>query len=271
MPSRAIVSRNQVFSRLLAVLAVMAFGTLAAVTIVRRNDSPIRTPRTPVHMLERSAPHGTPQSAAPTPRLDAPDERHGIADGVADAARQFAIQFVTPELKFPEKALFPDDSISLERVTMMTSSTGDRIEHWQVDGEVESKNDHGLSVRSRWRIMIGRVDDTFFPVVVSLEGFPVYQMRGHVAMLQDARRADWQRKTAQAEAKKTKELAENRAVWQANAAAKPAEQKAREALKLAVDLLDAGRQEPAHRRLREIIEKFPETSAAAEAEKLLEP
>ncbi|HEY3963318.1 MAG TPA: hypothetical protein VGM05_02095 [Planctomycetaceae bacterium] len=264
------MSRNQVFGRLLAALAVMGFVTLIAVTMVRRSDSPIRTPRTPVRMVDRSTPGGTAQSAAPTPRLDAPDERHGIDDGVADAARQFAIQFVTPELKFPETAQFPEDSIYLEPVTMMNLSTGDRIEHWQVDGEVESKNDHGLFVRSRWRIMIGRVDDKFFPVVVSLEGFPVYQMRGHVAMLQDARRADVQRKTAQVDAKNAKELAENRALWQSNAAAKPAERKAREALKLAVDLLDAGRHEPAHRRLQEIIERYPDTSAAAEAEKLLE-
>jgi TolA-binding protein len=40
-------------------------------------------------------------------------------------------------------------------------------------------------------------------------------------------------------------------------------------LKLAVDLLAAGQRQPAHRRLREILSKYPGTSAADEAEKLL--
>jgi hypothetical protein len=210
------------------------------------------------------------QPASPAPRLDAPDERQGIDDGVIEAARQFAIQFVTPALKYPDSASFPETPIRLERFALMNNSTGDTIEHWYVDGLVDSENDYGKRIASRWRIMVGRVDDKFFPVVVSLEGLPVYQMQGHVAMLQDARRADLERKTAQADAKKARELAANRAAWQANAAAKPTEQKAREALKMAVDLLEAGRREPADRRLREIIEKYAGSSAAAEAEKLLE-
>jgi hypothetical protein len=176
---------------------------------------------------------------------------------------------VTPELKFPESAEVPESPIRVEKFGVMDYSTGNAIEHWYVDGVVRSKNDYGVPVYSRWRIMIGRADDKFFPVVVSLEGAPVYQMQGHVAMLQDARRDNQQRQTAEAEAKKARELAAARAVWQANAEAKPVEQKAREALKMAVDLLEAGRREPAHRRLREIVEKYPDTSAAAEAEVLL--
>jgi TolA-binding protein len=94
-------------------------------------------------------------------------------------------------------------------------------------------------------------------------------MQGHVEMLQDARKAEFEAQAAREKDKKEKELAANRAVWQANAAAKPAEQKAREALKLAVGLLEAGQRQPAHRRLRELIEKYPGTIAAAEAEELL--
>lgn len=257
--------------RLTVVAAVFLLVTSAAVILVRRNDSAIQNSRLQERTTVGSTAAAAARSATQTPRLAAPDERQGIDDGVAEAARQFAIQFVTPELKYPESALFPESSIRLERYALMNFSTGNRIEHWYVDGAVDSRNDYGVQVGSRWRIMIGRVDDKFFPVVVTLEGLPVYQMRGHVAMLQDARLAEAQQKAALAEANKAEELAENRAAWQASAAAKPAEQKAREALKLALALLDAGRIEPAHRRLREIIEKFPDTAAAAEAEQMLNP
>jgi TolA-binding protein len=94
-------------------------------------------------------------------------------------------------------------------------------------------------------------------------------MRGHVEMLAEARRAAWQQVEAQAAAQKATELAANRAVWQAIDAAKPAEEKARAALKLAIDLLSAGREEPARRRLQDVIDKFPGTGAAAQAEELL--
>jgi TolA-binding protein len=76
-------------------------------------------------------------------------------------------------------------------------------------------------------------------------------------------------KKAKEAAKRAKELPAKRAAWQAQEEAKSAEQKAQEALRLAIDLLEADRREPAHRRLREIIEKYPDTKAAAEARSLL--
>lgn len=262
------MDRKQVAVRLAVAISAVAIVAVATVLIVRRSNSAIRAPRPEQRVFPGSV--GAGDVASTAPRLDAPVERRGIDDGVADAARKFAIQFVTPELKFPQSASFPESSIRLERFGMMNNSTGDTIEHWYVDGAVDAINDYGVQVRSWWRIMIGREADTFFPVVVSLEGAPVYQMSGHVAMLQDARRDNQQRKTDEANAKKAKELAANRAVWQANAAAKPAEQKAREELKLAVDLLESGRREPAVRRLQAIIEKYPDTSAAGEAQVLLD-
>lgn len=254
-------NRKRRLARSLGAIAVAASVVLAMIALARRSDSAVRPAGT------RSDKAGS--VSTPTPRLAAPEERKGVNDGVVDAARQFAVQFVTPELKYPASAGFPESSIRFERFVLMNFSTGDRIEHWFVDGGVDSKNDYGVVVRSRWRVMLGRSNDLFFPVVVSLEGHPVYQMRGHVEMLQDARRADQQQKEAQAAAKKATDLAVNRALWQANAAAKPDEQKASEALKMARDLLEAGRNEPARRRLQEIVEKFPGTSAAAEAEELL--
>jgi len=76
-------------------------------------------------------------------------------------------------------------------------------------------------------------------------------------------------KKAKEAAKRAKELPSKRAAWQAQEEAKSAEQKAEEALRLAIDLLEADRREPAHRRLREIIEKYPDTKAAAKAQSLL--
>jgi TolA-binding protein len=74
---------------------------------------------------------------------------------------------------------------------------------------------------------------------------------------------------AQASAQKTLQLAASRAAWKALEESKPAEEKAEAALKLAQSLLDAGRTEPARKRLQELIEKFPGTRAAAKAEELL--
>ena len=80
--------------------------------------------------------------------------------------------------------------------------------------------------------------------------------------------AERDKKAKEAE-KRAKELPSKRAAWQAQEEAKSAEQKAQESLRLAIDLLEADRREPAHRRLREIIEKYPDTKAAAEARSLL--
>jgi len=90
-----------------------------------------------------------------------------------------------------------------------------------------------------------------------------------VEMLAEARDAAWTQRKAKAAEKKASDLAASRAVWKAIDAARPAEEKAGAALKLAVSLLAAGREEPARRRLQEVIDKFPGTIAAAEAEALL--
>jgi len=202
-------------------------------------------------------------------RLDAPREDDNIDLGVVDAARQFAIKLVTSNLKVPESAEFAENAIRFERLALLNQTTGGKIEHWYVDGAVDSRNDYGVIVRSGWRILLARADDAFFPIMAQLGDFEIYRMRGHVEMLAEGRREAWQEREAQAAAQKATELAANRAVWQAIDKARPAEEKARAALKLAIDLLAAGREEPARRRLQEVIDKFPDTNAAGEAEELL--
>jgi len=207
--------------------------------------------------------------AGPQFRLAAPHERENLDDGVADAARQFAIQFVNPNLAFPDTAEFPESAIRFTRLVLLGQSTGGQIEHWLVDGAVDSKNGYGIRVRSHWRILLGRLDDSFFPVMAVLEGVQIFRMHGHVEMLATARRTALETREMQAAAQKADELAANRAAWKAIDEAKPLEEKAEAALKLAESLLAAGREEPARRRLQEIIDKFPETRAAAKAEELL--
>src|SRR5438046_7751830 len=102
----------------LAAIAVATSIALATAVWIRHSGSAVRPERLRLNGT------GSPATATP-PRLAAPDERHGIDDGVADAARQFAVQFVTPELKFPESAGFPEPSIRLERFPLMNYSTRD--------------------------------------------------------------------------------------------------------------------------------------------------
>src|SRR5262249_54460658 len=130
-------------------------------------------------------------------------------------------------------------------------------------------NRYGATVRSPWRIVLGKADNRFFPVMVMLEEFAIYRFLGHVDMLADARRAAAQEQSDKESEQKAQDLAARRALWQSVEAAKPAEEKAKAALKLAVMLLKAGRTEPARRRLQEVIDQFPDTNAAAEAAELL--
>ncbi len=209
------------------------------------------------------------QSPNPQFRLDAPSSHDDRNAGVADAARQYAIQFVTPDLKHPASAAFPPEEVRFERLEMLNRTTLGRIEHWFVHGAVDSRNGYGATVRSRWRIVLGRADNHFFPVIVILEEFGIYRFQGHVDMLAEARQAARQELVDREAAQKAKDLAARRALWQAVESAKPAEEKAQAALKLAVDLLAAGREAPARKRLQEVIDKYPDTDAAAEAEVLL--
>jgi hypothetical protein len=202
-------------------------------------------------------------------RLDAPHERADIDSGVTDAARNFAIQLVTDNLKVPDSAKYPEDAITFERLNLLSQTTGGRIEHWFVAGAVDSSNDYGVPVRSHWRVLLAREADEFFPVLAQLGDFEIYRMHGYVELLAEARRVAWQERQAQAAAQKADELTANRAVWQAIDAAKPAEEKAQAALKLACDLWAAGRESPARRRLQDVIEKYPGTQAARQAEEIL--
>jgi hypothetical protein len=258
--------RNRFATALLGVVAIAVLIAFAANTLIKRSDAGFRVRPPPAWTPSRLDAQESVQKAF---HLDAPPERENIDAGVADAARKFAIQLVTPDLKVPDSADFPDDAIRVEQLSLLNQTTAGRIEHWFVDGDVDSLNDYGVRVRSHWRVMLARADDRFFPVMAQLGDFEIYRMRGHVEMLAEARRAAWQEVEAQAAVQKANELAANRAVWQAIDAAKPAEEKARAALKLAVDLLAAGREEPARRRLHEVIEKFPGTKAASEAEEFL--
>jgi multidrug efflux pump subunit AcrA (membrane-fusion protein) len=150
----------------------------------------------------------------------------------------------------------------------MHTSTGGKMDHWLVDGDVAGLN-RGLR-RWTWRMVIARLDDSFLPVTVSLNGVEIYHLRSHSQLLADVRQAEIENRQFQAETAKAEELAAKRAVWKELDAAKPAEQKAEAALKLATSLLDAGRIEPARKRLQDVIDRFPGTRAAAQAADLLE-
>lgn len=246
-----------------------ALISVGAIGVIRRSNGAIRIRPPPAWAPSRSDAADTVRVIQAQLQLDAPHERDNDDAGVADAAQTFAIQLVTNNLKVPESAAFPHDAITFERLTLLNQTTGGRIEHWYVFGAVDSRNDYGARVRSHWRIMLAREADRFFPVMAQLGDFEIYRMRGHVEMLAEARRQAWQERESQAAAQKADELAANRAVWQAIDAAKPAEEKARAALKLASDLLAAGREEPARRRLQEVIDKYPGTKAAGQAEEML--
>jgi hypothetical protein len=200
--------------------------------------------------------------------LPAPAEPENIDEGVTETAREFAIKLVTPAVKAAGPVEFPEEAIRFERLAFMHVSTGGKMDHWLVDGVVAA-GDGGVR-RSHWRMVVARLDDSFIPVTVSLEGVEIYHLRTHPQLLADVREAEIRNRESLAAAAKTEELAAKRAVWKEIDATRPAEQKAESALKLAVSLLDAGRIEPARKRLQDVIEKFPDTHAAAEAAELLE-
>jgi hypothetical protein len=230
--------------------------------------------RVPPHPAWKAPATGAPEESAlagPRLQLPAPREPQDGDDGVAEAARQFAIQLVSPDLARPESAEISPEAISVTSLVLVGKSNGGRIDEWLVDGAVDSKNRYGLTVRSHWKMVVGRSAGCFFPIRAALEGVQIFRMRGDVEMLAEARRAEVQLREEQAADQKAKELAANRAAWKALDEAKPAEEKADAALKLALSLLDAGREEPARRRLQEVIDKFPETRAAARAAELLAP
>ncbi len=201
-------------------------------------------------------------------RLPAPTEPENIDEGVSGAAREFAVKLVTPALNASGPVEFPEDSIRFERLAFMHSSTGGKMDHWLVDGVVAARD--GGRRRAPWRMVVARLDDSFFPVTVSLEGVEIYHLRSHVQLLVEVREAEIHNRESLAAAAKAEELAAKRAVWKEIDATRPAEQKAEAALKLAVSLLDAGRIEPARKRLQDVIAKFPGTRAATEAAELLE-
>jgi hypothetical protein len=201
-------------------------------------------------------------------RLPAPTEPENIDEGVTEAAREFAIRLVTPALNASGPVEFPEHSIRSERLAFMHSSTGGKMDHWLVDGVVAAR-DGGIR-RSHWRMVVARLDDSFLPVTTSLEGVEIYHLRSHVQLLVDVREAEIRNRESLTAAAKAEELAAKRAVWKEIDATRPVEQKAEAALKLAVSLLDAGRIEPARKRLQDVIAKFPDTRAATEAAELLE-
>jgi hypothetical protein len=261
------LNRSRLGVKLLVAVAVLL--AIAAGILIRYSDEAVQIPPTSAWTADVQAEDECARSAVPQFRLAAPNAHDDRNAGVADAARQYAIQFVTPDLKHPASAAFPPEVVRFERLEMLNRTTLGRIEHWSVHGAVDSRNGYGATVRSRWRIVLGRADNHFFPVIVILEEFGIYRFQGHVDMLAEARQAARQELVDREAAQKAKDLAARRALWQAVESAKPAEEKAQAALKMAVILLKQGRNEPARRRLQEVIDQFPGTDAAAEAAKLL--
>jgi hypothetical protein len=250
--------------RLAGVGLLTVLVAVGGIVLYRRSAAAIEIHRRPAGvaatLISQDAAASKLKSKAPSDREDA---------GVAEAAREFAITLITPELKQPDSATFPAAPIRLERLKILDRMTDGAIEHWLVDGAVDSRNEYGYSVRSSWRMMVARHADSFFPVLTSLEGVEVYYLRSHADLLTDGREEAIRRRNAAASKRKTRSIAEKRAVWKALDAAKSSETKAQAALQLAVDLLAAGRTEPAHRRLQELIDRYPETQAAEKAAELL--
>jgi hypothetical protein len=164
------LNRNRVAAALLGVIAIAALTAVAANNLIKRSDAGFRIRPPPAWTPSRPDSEAAVQKAF---HLDAPRERANIDAGVADAARKFAIQLVTPDLKVPESAEFPEDAIRFERLILLNQTTAGRIEHWLVDGAVDSRNDFGIRVRSHWRMLLARADDGFFPVMAQLGDFEI--------------------------------------------------------------------------------------------------
>lgn len=252
--------------RLAAVVTMAAVVAGAGNVLLKRCARGFDMPARPFYS---TIAEGRDESADPRLRRAAPSEEEDRDAGVAEASRQFAIELLTPSLKQPDSSRFPADAIRFERLEQLNRVTGQKIEHWLVDGVVDSRNGYGYMARSPWRVVLGRDGTAFFPIIASLDGFAVYHCRSHSDLIREARRAAVQERQKEAAAKTAQELAEKNAVWQAINAAKPADVKAQAALKLALNLLAAGKVEAAYGRLQELIEKFPDTEAAAEARELL--
>ena len=246
-------------------------GCTLLISFARRYfDTPLLPDQTEKRVYARSSIGGLPEMQEPAPVLDAPTGSPESDDGVVDAAVQFASLLVRPRLKHPDSAEFPTRRIQWEAFAQMNFVTGIQCRHWFIEGVVEARNDYGVQVARPWRVLLRRSQDRFSPVVVTLDGKPIFEVAGYALLLQDSRRTEAERKTALEEDKKAKKLAADRALWQAKAASKTPEQKAQVEIKLAKELLRIGRDEPAERRFREIIEKYPGTETAREAEQLLQ-
>jgi len=252
--------------RLAVAVAVIAIVAGAGGTLLKRRA---RAFDMPVRPFRSTIAEGRDESADPRLRRAAPSEEEDRDAGVVEASRQFAIELLTPSLKQPDSSRFPADGIHVERLDQLNRVTDRKIEHWLVDGVVDSQNEYGYMARSPWRVVLGREGDEFFPIVAALDGFAIYHLRSHSDLIREARRVAVHERQKAATEKNAQNLAEKNAVWQAINAAKPPEVKARAALKLALNLLAAGRVEAAYGRLQELIEKFPDTEAAAEARELL--
>lgn len=257
---------GRVSLRLLTIIAVVTLAAGAVVLAYGRRGSAIRyQSQASQRIVASSAEESEERSLRrPAPDSDDPDA------GVAEAARAFAIELVTPNLAYPESADFPAEAVHVGSALPMNIYSEGRMPHWLVDGAVDSLTDRGARVRSSWRLVLERSDGEFLPVLASLEGREIFYLRGHREMLLEARMAALEERKLEKARKKREELAREQSIRRSIEASKPVETKAQAALKLAVDLLTAGRTEAARRRLQEVIERFPDTSAAAQAEELLQ-
>jgi len=264
-----VLKQKEIAVRWLGALAIGALLITGVIAAIHRSDSAVNLSRRTWHFFE--PPTGDPAEAAEVPPYSqlAPLELDDPDAGVAAAAREFAMKLITPNLKSPDSAEFPETKIHFERLSSVNATTDNRIEHWLASGVATARNDFGVRVPVQWRIMVGRSDDSFFPITALLEGVEIFRMPGHAQLLADGRQRAWQERQDQAAARKAQELAQNRALWKARDDARPLEDKARAALKLATILLNDGRTDAGRKRLQEVIDKFPGTTAAAEAEGLL--
>ncbi|MGQ0634629.1 MAG: hypothetical protein ACT4QC_08460 [Planctomycetaceae bacterium] len=200
--------------------------------------------------------------------------------GVRHAAQQFAIKLVTPRLKAPATADFPKDSIAFERMETLKDDKGETLRRWLVQGGVDAENSFGAKLRSRWTMILGNSGDSFYPLVVEFEGAEIFRLPSYSSVVAQA---EIVKQSSKKQEKREREVAtdrdDGRAAPKSDEKPKPElspeeqaamnEKQAGSVLEQAKALRRKDRDSAADRRLREIVEKFPGTKAAAEAEKLL--
>jgi hypothetical protein len=195
--------------------------------------------------------------------------------------RKFAQDLITPHLKSPTTADFPDETVKVFRMESITHKFGVAARRWKVVGAVDAQNSFGARIRGSWEVIVLHLPDKdkFIPAEASLDGTQVFSSELYQNMLADQLgRSDAKQKADAADrverekgkaAAKAKLDAEESARRRAAQKAIDDEKAPQIALDLAKQLLKAGKDDKAIERLRRIVKDYPDTPAAKDAAQLL--